>query len=74
MRAMDDKQHQVTHAEVDGSAGGCDADELCEAIPSQATRRGFLAGSAKKLGYAAPIVLLFRPKQACASGGSEIAS
>ena len=36
------------------------------------TRRGFLCDSARKLGYAAPIVLLFRPQQACASGGTHI--
>jgi hypothetical protein len=36
------------------------------------TRRGFLGSSARKLVYAAPVVLLFHPRQACASGGSQI--
>ena len=37
------------------------------------TRRGFLGGSARKLAYAAPVVLLFKPEPACASvNGSQI--
>jgi hypothetical protein len=36
------------------------------------TRRAFLQGSARKLAYAAPLVLLFHPSQACASGGSNL--
>ncbi len=36
------------------------------------SRRDFLRGSARKLAYAAPLILLFHPKQACASGGSQL--
>ena len=37
------------------------------------TRRGFLGQSARKLAYTAPVVLLFRPKSACAvSGVSQV--
>lgn len=49
------------------------------AIPSAAarpapdpTRRDFLQGSARKLAYATPIILLFHPSRACASGGSQL--
>jgi|GEM_PF-1935002 len=36
------------------------------------SRRDFLQGSARKLAYAAPLVLLFHPTPACASGGSQL--
>jgi hypothetical protein len=36
------------------------------------SRRAFLQGSARKLAYAAPFILLFHPSQACASGGSNL--
>lgn len=36
------------------------------------TRRNFLQGSARKLAYAAPLVLLFHPTPACASNGSKL--
>lgn len=36
------------------------------------SRRAFLHGSARKLAYAAPLILLFHPKPACASGGSQL--
>lgn len=45
------------------------APETAETGP---TRRSFLHGSARKLAYAAPLILLFHPKPACASGGSEL--
>jgi hypothetical protein len=38
----------------------------------QGSRREFLCRSARKLAYAAPLVLLFKPKAACASNGSTL--
>jgi hypothetical protein len=35
------------------------------------SRRRFLGGSARKLAYAAPVVMLFRPEPACASAVSQ---
>jgi len=39
---------------------------------SAGTRRAFMNATARKLAYAAPLVLLFHPQRACASGGSQI--
>ena len=50
--------------------GGADGDALAaadERAPAR-TRRVFLGLSARKLAYAAPLVLLIKPKPACASG------
>ena len=48
-------------------------DQTPPALPDQEspsrTRRGFLGQSARKLAYTAPVVLLFKPKVACAASG-----
>ncbi|MBI4580276.1 MAG: hypothetical protein HY718_11275 [Planctomycetes bacterium] len=36
------------------------------------SRREFLCRSARRAAYVAPLVLLFHPKPACASGGSQL--
>lgn len=41
-------------------------------VTERSSRRRFLGGSAKKLAYAAPVVLLFKPRPASASGGSRL--
>ena len=38
------------------------------------SRRGFLHASAKKAAYAAPVVLLFKPKTALGASGASAAS
>lgn len=48
------------------------AETVVPATGPESTRRTFLRRSARKIGYIAPVVLLFRPRQACASGGSQI--
>jgi hypothetical protein len=47
-------------------------DETAPSATPDRTRRDFLAETARKVGYTAPLVLLFKPRQACASGGSQI--
>jgi len=37
-------------------------------------RRAFIRGSARRLAYLAPMVLLFRPKEALAQSGGSVAS
>lgn len=49
----------------DASAGQPETD-------ANSSRRDFLHGSARKLAYAAPLILLFHPKPACASNGSTL--
>ncbi len=49
-----------TQAPAEGAAGD---------VP---TRRRMLGAGLRKLTYAAPVALLFHPKQAAASGGSQI--
>ena len=44
-----------------------------QACPDEGdSRRQFLHRSMRKLAYAAPVVLLFHPKRACASNGSTL--
>jgi hypothetical protein len=38
----------------------------------QGSRRQFLMQSARRIGYVAPVVLLFHPRRACASNGSTL--
>ena len=48
------------------------ADDLGAEEPTcrERSRRQFLVKSARRIGYVAPVVLLFHPKPACASNGS----
>ena len=49
-----------------------DVEELTDNRPAS-SRRTFLGNTARKAAYAAPLVLLFRPKGAiAASGGSDV--
>ncbi len=49
-----------------------DTDQAASAdAPPVSSRRAMLSGSAKKLAYAAPLALLFRPKQAMAASQSN---
>jgi len=45
--------------------------QAAEAVPTAPSRRGFLCSSARRLAYVAPMVLLFRPNQACAASQSQ---
>jgi len=60
-----------THIPPDGTDGLPEADTDAEA---RSSRRAFLGKTARKLAYVAPVVLLFKPKQAVAAsqGGSLI--
>jgi hypothetical protein len=58
-------------ADADTVAGLGSADEI--AGDADDTRRRFLCQSARKLAYAAPVVMLFKPRSAlAASGGTQI--
>ncbi len=41
-------------------------------LARRSSRRALLARSAKKIAYTAPVVLLFRPRQAVAASGSNL--
>ncbi|MFQ5410780.1 MAG: hypothetical protein ACE5EC_00725 [Phycisphaerae bacterium] len=58
-----------THIPPDDTDGPPKAD-----AEARSSRRAFLGKTARKLAYAAPVVLLFKPKQAVAAsqGGSLI--
>ena len=70
MKNTDKTTDAPDNAGIEDPLAGSDTSDADE--PNSRTRRGFLSGSAKKLGYAAPIVLLFRPRAACASGTTQL--
>ena len=67
-------QNQPTSERTDDLPEAVSDAGLAESAAAQpdGSRREFLLKSARRIGYAAPIVLLFKPRQACASGGSQI--
>ena len=65
---MNEKNEVPSTQEPDAQGRDQQADTGAEG----STRRRFLNRTAKKLAYAAPVVLLIHPKQAAASGGSQI--
>lgn len=73
-----DKAKQETQLSDEGTDPHCeDASLQSETAPVEdraASRRRFIAKAGKTIAYAAPIVLLFKPKEAIAAsgGGSAI--
>jgi hypothetical protein len=67
---MDEHQDHLPQEATDSPAHAPAAS--AEAPAADRSRRDFLQGSARKLAYAAPLVLLFHPTPACASGGSQL--
>jgi hypothetical protein len=68
-----DEVSENQSAEHGGTPGSTSPDSAsAESLGENRSRRAFLHGSARKLAYAAPLILLFHPKPACASGGSQL--
>jgi hypothetical protein len=64
---MGDKGMLTNELRSGGEAGAPVVEASCAQEDSGATRRHFLGRSARKLAYLAPVVLLIRPRPACAS-------
>jgi hypothetical protein len=67
--------HDLVPEEIDqpqAEDGSADIDAQPVSAAGSSTRRGFLGESARKLTYAAPVVMLFKPRAASASGGTQI--
>lgn len=64
---MNERHELPANKTPDASGKSYEADLPGEEISESRTRRGFISGFAKKLAYAAPVVLLLCPKQASAT-------
>jgi len=69
---MDDQREPLPPVPASPDESTSAKDGATEQEAAGASRRRFLGESARKLAYAAPIVMLFKPTPAMASGGSQI--
>ncbi len=68
---MDPQETMRANRTVQFQAGSASTPVAGDAQPAR-TRRAFMNVTARRLAYTAPLVLLFHPQRACASGGSQI--
>lgn len=67
-----ERPNEVTAPEHRNPSQASDASNETASNARNDSRREFLCRSARKLAYAAPLVMLFHPRPACASNGSTL--